>query len=140
MNTLFARLCKAVALLAVALALAGCVERELTITSEPSGALVYLSDVEVGRTPVTVDFTWYGDYEVILRRDGCETLVTHTNIQPPAYDIPPWDLLSQAFVPWTYRYKVQRHFDLQPLSLPDDESLIRNALELEKANLQPVPR
>ena len=28
----------------------GCLERQMTITSQPEGALVYVSDVEVGRT------------------------------------------------------------------------------------------
>jgi hypothetical protein len=33
-----------------AVLLAGCVEREMLVTSEPAGAIVYVSDVEVGRT------------------------------------------------------------------------------------------
>ncbi|NQU76749.1 MAG: PEGA domain-containing protein [Planctomycetes bacterium] len=116
----------------------GCVERRLTITSEPAGALVYLSDEEVGRTPVTVPFTWYGDYEVILRLDGYKTLQTSANIYPPLYDIPPWDLISQAGVPWTYRYNVQRHYSLEPLVLPDDNELVDSALELKGRILQPT--
>ena len=48
----------------------GCVEREWTLETDPPGAIVYVSDVEVGRTPVTLDFTWYGDYEVVFRLDG----------------------------------------------------------------------
>ena len=127
-------------LAAVAAGVAGCVERQWTITSEPAGALVYLSDEEVGRTPVTVPFTWYGDYEVILRLDGYTTLQTHANILPPIYDIPPWDLISQAAVPWTYRYHVHRHYTLAPLAHPDDETLIRSALELRARNSQPVAK
>ena len=118
-------------LAAGAAGLAGCVERQLSITSDPAGALVFLADEEIGRTPLTVDFTWYGDYEVILRQDGYKTLKTHTRINPPVYDIPPWDLVSQAFVPWTYRYHVQRHYTMDPLALPDDEALIRRAEELQ---------
>lgn len=49
------------------LGLGGCVERRLTIGSDPPGAILLLNDVEVGRTPVTVPFTWYGDYDVRLR-------------------------------------------------------------------------
>jgi len=118
-------------LAAGAAGLAGCVERQLSITSDPAGALVFLADEEIGRTPLTVDFTWYGDYEVILRQDGYKTLKTHTQITPPVYDIPPWDLVSQAFVPWTYRYHVQRHYTMDPLALPDNEDLIRRAEELQ---------
>ena len=53
----------AVACVAV-LALAGCVERRLTIQTKPQGAMVLLNDEEIGRSPVTVPFNWYGDYRV----------------------------------------------------------------------------
>jgi hypothetical protein len=49
--------------------LVGCVERTISITSEPRGALVYLNDEEVGRTPVSVPFTYYGVYDVRLERE-----------------------------------------------------------------------
>jgi len=117
---------------------AGCVERELTITSEPAGALVYFADEEIGRTPMTVPFTWYGDYEVILRLEGHQTLATHTNITPPIYDIWPWDLVSQAMVPWTYHYRVERHYELAPLVLPPDDALRRHADQLRTRAFQPV--
>lgn len=55
--------------MACMLASVGCVERTITITSEPSGALVHLNDEEVGRTPLTVPFTFYGVYDVRLEMD-----------------------------------------------------------------------
>jgi len=109
------------------------------ITSAPAGALVFVSDVEVGRTPVTVPFTWYGDYDIILRLDGHETLKTHANINVPIYEIPPFDLLSHM-APWTYRDYRYLHFDLQKLVLPSDEELIEAADALEKRNREPVER
>ena len=39
---------KLILVVLVGFCLAGCVEREMTITSEPSGALVFISDQEVG--------------------------------------------------------------------------------------------
>ena len=44
--------------------LGGCVERKLVIGSSPEGALLQVNDVEIGRTPVTVPFKWYGDYDL----------------------------------------------------------------------------
>jgi hypothetical protein len=70
----------------------GCAQRELTINSEPQGALVYLNGQEVGRTPMKYDFRWYGDYDVVLRMDGYETLKTHRKIYTPIYGMPPFDL------------------------------------------------
>ena len=127
----------AIAALAAAVGLGGCVERELAITSEPAGAIVFVSDVEVGRTPVTVPFTWYGDYDIILRLDGRKTLKTHENISPPIYEIPPLDLLS-AMAPWTYRDRRYLHYKLEKLVIPPDDELIRRAEELQKENLRPV--
>src|SRR3990172_12037515 len=46
--------------------LAGCVERRLTINTDPQGAKVVLNDQEIGTSPVTVPFHWYGDYWVRL--------------------------------------------------------------------------
>ncbi len=124
-------------MLAAILTMAGCVERKMTITSEPSGALVWVSDVEVGRTPVTISFTWYGDYDIILRKDGFETRKTHANIIMPWYEVPPLDLLSEI-APWTYRDNRYLHFKLDKRVEPSDADLIERAAELQKRTFQPV--
>lgn len=121
-----------------AAALCGCVEREITITSEPEGALVLLSDREVGRTPVTVPFTWYGDYDVIVRHEGYQTLKTHAEIAPPWYEVPPLDLFSHM-APWTYRDRRYLTYKLEKLALPDDGTLIKQAEEMRKETLSPPP-
>jgi len=123
--------------LAVAAALGGCVERTMEITSEPSGALVILSDVEIGRTPLTHEFTWYGDYDVIVRMEGHETLKTHAHINPPWYEVPPLDLLS-AVAPWTYRDQRYLHYELKKFQPPAEEDLIRRAEQMRQRNLEPV--
>jgi PEGA domain len=75
------------------LAAGGCVERTLSVASDPPGALVFLNDQEVGRTPLQHDFTWYGKYDVILRKDGYESAKTSASVEPPIYELPPLDLL-----------------------------------------------
>ena len=133
------RPCPVIIVLAAAVWLGGCVERELRITSEPDGVLVFISDVEVGRTPVTVPFTWYGDYDIILRREGYKTINTHANLSPPIYEIPPFDLLS-AVAPWTYHDRRYLHYQLSKLVLPSDEELVKRAQMMRQRNLQPVKR
>jgi len=115
---------------------AGCVQRKLAITSEPGGALVYVSSVERGRTPLTIPFTWYGDYEVILRKAGYETLRTHCNVTPPWYEVPPLDLFSEL-APWTYRVHKSAHYTLAEKTEPTDADLFRRAEELRARNLEP---
>ena len=109
----------------------------MTITSEPAGALVYISDVEKGRTPLTITFLWYGDYDIIIRHDGYETLKTHASINPPIYEIPPFDLLSEL-APWTYHDRRYLHFTLDEFTPADDEELIMRAAELQQRNLEPT--
>jgi hypothetical protein len=76
--------------------LPGCVRRQLTVTSDPPGALVYLNGEEFGRTPVTRDFTWYGTYDVVLRKEGYETLKTRGKVIAPWWQWVPFDLFAEA--------------------------------------------
>ncbi|MCP4379546.1 MAG: PEGA domain-containing protein [bacterium] len=113
----------------------GCLEQRLTVTSEPEGALVIISDKEVGRTPLTIDFTWYGDYEIIVRypEKGYQTLNTNANISPRWYGYPPLDLFT-SIMPWTVRDNRYLHYKLRKLNLPDDETLIKRAEQMEQRN------
>ena len=117
------------AMLAVALAggLAGCVERTIKITSQPSGAVVYLNDEEVGRTPTEVSFKFYGDYGVILRKEGFETLQTHRQINAPWYQLPPFDIVADMLIPTTVYNRHSWSFDLQPQQLPPKQELLERA-------------
>ena len=113
-----------------AAALGGCVEREMKITSEPAGALVYVSDREVGRTPVALPFTWYADYDVLIRMVGYKTLRANADITPPWYEVPPLDLLSHM-APWTYRDQRFLHYKLEKQEQLTDEQLIKQAEEMK---------
>lgn len=123
------------ALTAVAFAQAGCVERTVTITSDPPGALVFMSSAEVGRTPVNVPFTWYGDYEIVLRQEGYQTLNTHYQLDPPIYDVPPFDLLS-AIAPWTYHYDKSVNFVMAKAQPTNEQEIKQRAEELRRLNDQ----
>src|SRR5688500_2863957 len=85
----------------------GCagVRRELTVESDPPGALVYLNGDEVGRTPMTREFTYYGTMDLQLRKDGYQTLSARPRVWAPLWQIPPIDLLAEAF-PLTDRHKL----------------------------------
>ena len=60
------RITTIISLLAGTSALVGCVERRVWIDSNPPGALVWLNDAQVGRTPVDVSITHHGVYDVRL--------------------------------------------------------------------------
>lgn len=101
------------ALAACAALLPGCLSRTLTITSSPPGATVWLNDVEVGRTPLTTEFEWYGVYDVRLRLEGHEPLVTGKRLKAPAHELPGIDFFT-TLAPVTFRNDVAWHFDLSP--------------------------
>lgn len=120
----------------------GCVERTLTIQTSPSGSLVNLNDQEVGRTPMTVEFTYYGDYDVALRKEGFVTQKTTCNVKEPWFQIPPIDLIA-AVLPLHF---VDRHtftYDMTPQAPPDPSELLQRAegmrSELEGSRLPPRP-
>ncbi|OHB52080.1 MAG: hypothetical protein A2Y10_11145 [Planctomycetes bacterium GWF2_41_51] len=111
----------------------GCVERKLTIVTEPAGALVSLNDEEIGVSPVTVGFEWYGDYNIRLAKEGYLTTSTHRNLQRPLRDKFPFDLLDDMF-----RTRVDEYtwnFKLEPYQQPDKEELIDQAVQLRKEAL-----
>ncbi|MBX3379955.1 MAG: PEGA domain-containing protein [Phycisphaeraceae bacterium] len=102
----------AVAFAAAPLALlAGCSQRVIQVTSEPTGALVTINDVPVGRTPLQTEFTYYGDYDVQVRKDGFEPIRTKATAWTPIYERPPLDLAS---APFPYETVVKWHFKLEP--------------------------
>lgn len=113
-----------------ALALTGCVERTITITSEPSGALVWLNDREVGRTPLDVDFLHYGEYDVRLEKPGYEPLMTSGLASPPWWDSVPLDLLAEVS-PADHHAEIAWHYDLAPAA-NDRDALIDRARTLRQ--------
>ena len=124
------------ACLLLAAAAAGCIERTVTIRTEPDQALVYLNDDEVGRSPVTVPFTWYGDYDIIIRKEGYETLKTHCRISTPWYQLPGVDFISEILVPFTVH---DRHempvYTLTERVLPEKDDVITRAEQMRERAL-----
>jgi hypothetical protein len=85
----------------------------MLIESEPSGALVTLNDVEVGRTPVRVGFTYYGVYDVRLELEGYEPLRTAASAKTPVHEFMPLDFFSMM-VPADIDTEVYWKFNLEP--------------------------
>ncbi len=118
--------------LIVGLFLAGCVERKLTINTQPQGALVMLNDEEIGASPVTVSFEWYGDYWVRIYKEGYETLNTHRPLKGPWYDKFPFDFFAQIVNPNRIVDSYEWTFELEPKKQINREELIQNAEKLKK--------
>ena len=122
--------CALIISLIVSLLFAGCVERKLTINTQPQGALVILNDEEIGTSPVMVSFEWYGDYWVIINKEGFETLDTHRELKGPWYDHFPFDLLAMLNPKRTID-SYEWTFELAPKVEAKREELIDSAEKLK---------
>ena len=109
----------------------GCVERELKINTKPEGALVILNDEEIGVSPVTVSFEWYGDYWVRIRKQGFETIDTHKELKGPWYDHFPFDFFAQIVNPNRIVDSYEWTFELSPRQQISRDELIEKAQELK---------
>ncbi|HNO80370.1 MAG TPA: PEGA domain-containing protein [Phycisphaerae bacterium] len=119
----------------VALINTGCVRRTLTINTEPQGALIWLNDEEIGRSPVSTDFLWYGDYDVVARLEGYETLKTHHNIKSPWYQKPGIDFFSEILYPGHIHDERSADFVMEPQVVPDRNELLERASEFRERSL-----
>ena len=119
------------ALLAVFLT-AGCVERRLTIVTEPKEAVVWLNDEEVGTTPVTVNFNWYGDYSVRIEKSGYEILNTHRVLQRPLHDKFPFDFFAEVLWPKKIVDEYMWEFQLEPFQQTSPDELIQAAQDMQQ--------
>jgi len=129
------------AAIAAPLLLGGCLQRTIHITSDPPGALVWLNDIEVGRTPLETDFTYYGEFSVRLRREGYEPIITTRKADAPAYEWPVVDLAAEAW-PQRITTDIRWHFDLVPAAERTDadaarDDVLRRAAETRDLLNQP---
>ncbi|MBI1322765.1 PEGA domain-containing protein [bacterium] len=105
----------------------GCVERRYTVRTNPPGALVYANGEEIGKTPVSRSFTYYGDREFTLVQDGFETQRVVTPIKAPWYDNLFTEFFSENLIPWTIRDERELVFDMQPVQNEQTGDLLGRA-------------
>ncbi len=127
----------AIWLLAIATLLpTGCVRRRLAVRTNPPGAMVFVDNQQIGTTPCSVDFTYYGTREIRLVKPGFETLTVDQPIPTPWYQIPPIDFVSENLV----SRKILDHrtvsYNLQPRVIVPTEQLLDRANQLRQETLQ----
>jgi len=130
-----ARLCWLAVL--VCACLAGCVQRRLTIRSNPPGALVYVDDYQIGTTPVSTDFVYYGTRKIRLSLSGYETLTVLQPIPTPWYQYPGLDFISENVVPGEIRDERVVEFQLQPQIIVPSQQLLDRAENLRNSTAAP---
>jgi hypothetical protein len=110
--------------------LAGCVERRMTIVSDPPGAAVIVNGKDIGAAPADVPskmFVYYGDYNITLLRDGYEPLLIRQPVPKPWYECFPLDFVSENLVPWHIQDKRLFSYQLLPPAVVPPENLLDRA-------------
>ncbi len=120
------------AILCLLLFAPGCVERRLTIRTNPPGALCYVDDHEVGITPVSTSFIYYGNRKIRLVKDGFETLTVIEPVGPPWYEIPPIDFFSETLVIGKLRDSHSLLYQLRPQIVVPQDQLLGRAEQLRQ--------
>jgi hypothetical protein len=128
------------ACLPMVVASAGCVQRRMTIRSNPPGALVYVDDYQIGTTPVSHDFVYYGTRKIRLVKDGFETLTVRQPFPLPWYQVFPLDFVTENLWPWEIRDERVVDLAMQPAGAVPPESVVARAeqVRLAAGSLPPV--
>ena len=120
-----------VAVLACCL-LGGCVERLVTVRSDPPGATVKMDDEVVGKTPCDVGYLWYGTREFTVEMAGYRSISRLVELSPPWWQYFPLDLLTDVFVPFTIRDQTELRVVLEPepATIEEAAGVLKRAYEL----------
>lgn len=105
----------------------GCVQRRMTIRSTPPGALVYVDDYQIGTTPVSTDFVYYGTRKIRLIKDGYETLTVSQPFPLPWYQIFPLDFVTENIWPGEIRDERVVDLSMMPAAATPPEEVVSRA-------------
>jgi hypothetical protein len=115
-------------------AASGCVRRRLTVRSAPAGATVYVDEQPIGETPVSTSFTYYGTRNIRLVKDNFETLSVKQTFNPPWYQYPVIDFVTENLWPWEIRDERVVDFPMIPQQIVPTERLLERAQELRDSS------
>lgn len=121
--------------------LSGCVERRYTIRTEPPGATVVVNGEEIGPSPASKSFNYYGDRKITLIFDGYQTKTLIQPINAPWWDNYVTEFFSENLVPVSLRDEREYKYQLDPAQSPPQGELRDRAESLRSdARILPKPR
>jgi hypothetical protein len=126
----FVRPALIVCLAAACLLTSGCVRRRMTIRSFPPGAQVFVDDQEIGTTPCSASFVYYGTRKITVIKDGYKTENVWQTFNAPWYQIPPLDFVTENLL--ITEIRDERFVDVQllPEEIVPEQTLLGRARAL----------
>ena len=116
----------------------GCIRRRITIDSNPRGAMVYIDQHQLGRTPISTDFTYYGTRNIRLELDHYQTLHVRQEVRPPWYQYPVLDFFSETFSPGEIKDQHTWTYNLVPQTLASQDQILARARQLQMDGIRTV--
>ena len=119
----------------------GCVKRRYTIRTNPPGALVIVNGQEMGPSPISADYTFYGDREITLIKDGFQTQTIIQPMRAPWWDNLVTEFFTENLIPYTFRDERAFDYQLAPVTPVDTAELVNRGQALRaQAQIVPPPR
>ena len=92
--------------------------------------MVLLEGKEIGYSPASADFTYYGTRQVTMIKDGYETKTEFVTVSTPWYQWPVIEFFTDNFSPRRITDRRFFKFDLQPKQMVPDDELRARARQL----------
>ena len=103
--------------------------------------MVYLDGKELGRTPISTNFTHYGKREFRAVKQGYETKTVLLPVRAPWYQWVGFDFVSEVLLPGKLTDHKYYELDLQPEQVVSGRELVARAEEFRQtAYADGVPR
>ena len=121
----------------------GCVRRRLTVRTTPPGAAVYVDNQYVGVSPTATSTTYYATRQIEVVKDGYRHEKVLRRFNPPWYQWPPLDFMTDTF--WPKKIRDERIVDItmvpQQLMTSDELQARANGLRIQAAQgvATPIP-
>jgi len=105
----------------------------MTVQSNPPGAMAIVDGREIGYTPASIDFTYYGTREIKLVKPGFESVNVLQKVPSPWYQKLPFDFFSDNLLPFKVTNRHEFMYNLRPsVKVREDDLLDRaNALRTQ---------
>jgi hypothetical protein len=122
-------------------ALSGCVERRYTIRTDPPGATVVVNGEEIGPSPASKSFVYYGERKISLIKDGFQTKTLIQPIKAPWWDNYITEFFTENVIPVSLRDEREFTYKLEPFKMTPQGELRDRAESLRsEARILPKPR
>ena len=122
-------------------ALSGCVERRYTIRTDPPGATVVVNGEEIGPSPASKSFVYYGERKISLIKDGYQTKTLIQPIKAPWWDNYVTEFFTENVIPVSLRDEREFTYKLEPFKMTPQGELRDRAESLRSdARILPKPR